>query len=132
VIDCFLSFQPPPFGAASFQGHRGGSRNQDDSAGIRGRGTDPRDVPHLTKPVGAILWAWGLPAQGGGGGRRTPGLVVDGIVRYPVAERWVDHVERGLDESITVLLEEVWEWTAGAGPGDDVSILAVEIDGKAR
>ncbi|NOZ94327.1 MAG: response regulator [Acidobacteria bacterium] len=37
-----------------------------------------------------------------------------------------------LDESIAVLLEEVWEWTAGAGPVDDVSILAVEIDWKAR
>ncbi len=38
-------------------------------------------------------------------------------------------LDRGLDESITLLLERVWEWTGGAGPADDVSILAVEIGG---
>ena len=35
----------------------------------------------------------------------------------------------GLDDSITLLLEKVWDWGGGTGPDDDVSILAIEIDG---
>jgi sigma-B regulation protein RsbU (phosphoserine phosphatase) len=33
-----------------------------------------------------------------------------------------------LDASITRLLDDVWDWMGGTGPGDDVSILAIEID----
>ena len=33
-----------------------------------------------------------------------------------------------LDESITHLLDDVWDWMGGTGPGDDVSILAIEIE----
>jgi sigma-B regulation protein RsbU (phosphoserine phosphatase) len=38
-------------------------------------------------------------------------------------------MDRGLVESIDVLLREVWDWSGGKGPGDDVSILAIEIEG---
>ena len=34
-----------------------------------------------------------------------------------------------LDTSVTCLLDDVWNWMDGTGPGDDVSILAVEIEG---
>ena len=34
-----------------------------------------------------------------------------------------------LDSSISRLLDDVWDWTGGTGPGDDVSVLAVEIEG---
>ncbi len=34
-----------------------------------------------------------------------------------------------LDASITRLLDDVWDWTGGTGPGDDVSVLAIEIEG---
>lgn len=37
--------------------------------------------------------------------------------------------DRDLDESINHLLDEAWAWTGGAGPNDDVTILAIEIDG---
>ena len=33
-----------------------------------------------------------------------------------------------LDASITHLLDDVWDWMGGTGPGDDVSVLAVEIE----
>jgi serine/threonine protein phosphatase PrpC len=38
-------------------------------------------------------------------------------------------MDRGLDESIDFLLTEVWDWGGGKGPDDDVSILAIEIEG---
>jgi len=31
--------------------------------------------------------------------------------------------------SITCLLDDVWDWTGGTGPNDDVSILALEVEG---
>jgi sigma-B regulation protein RsbU (phosphoserine phosphatase) len=34
-----------------------------------------------------------------------------------------------LDASITRLLDDVWDWMGGTGPGDDVSVLAIEIEG---
>jgi len=34
-----------------------------------------------------------------------------------------------LNASITRLLDDVWDWMGGTGPGDDVSILAIEIEG---
>ena len=34
-----------------------------------------------------------------------------------------------LDASVTRLLDDVWGWMGGTGPGDDVSVLAIEIDG---
>jgi len=34
-----------------------------------------------------------------------------------------------LDASITRLLDDVWDWVGGTGPGDDVSVLAIEIEG---
>ena len=34
-----------------------------------------------------------------------------------------------LDASITSLLDDVWDWKGGTGPDDDVSILAIEIEG---
>ncbi len=37
--------------------------------------------------------------------------------------------DRSLEESLEVLLEGVWGWGEGRGPGDDVSILAVESGG---
>jgi sigma-B regulation protein RsbU (phosphoserine phosphatase) len=37
--------------------------------------------------------------------------------------------DENLDASISLLLDDVWEWTGGKGPGDDVSILAIEIEG---
>lgn len=36
--------------------------------------------------------------------------------------------DEDLDESITSLLDQVWDWGGGVGPGDDVSILAIEIE----
>jgi sigma-B regulation protein RsbU (phosphoserine phosphatase) len=38
-------------------------------------------------------------------------------------------MDRSLAESIDFLLGEVWEWAGGKGPDDDVSILAIEIEG---
>jgi len=47
-------------------------------------------------------------------------------------DRTAQHLQscfhQDLDESITSLLAQVWEWGGGSGPGDDVSILAVEIE----
>ena len=34
-----------------------------------------------------------------------------------------------LDASITRLLDDIWDWMGGTGPGDDVSVLAIEIKG---
>jgi len=34
-----------------------------------------------------------------------------------------------LDASITRLLDDVRDWMGGTGPDDDVSVLAIEIDG---
>ena len=34
-----------------------------------------------------------------------------------------------LDASVTRLLDDVWDWMGGTGPDDDVSVLAIEIDG---
>jgi len=33
-----------------------------------------------------------------------------------------------LDASITRLVDDVWDWIGGTGPGDDVSVLAIEIE----
>ncbi len=38
-------------------------------------------------------------------------------------------MDTGLDESIDFLLTEVWDWGGDKGPDDDVSILAIEIEG---
>ncbi len=38
-------------------------------------------------------------------------------------------MDRGLVESIDFLLGEVWDWGGSKGPDDDVSILAIEIEG---
>jgi len=38
-------------------------------------------------------------------------------------------MDRSLTESIDFLLTEVWDWAGGKGPDDDVSILAIEIEG---
>ena len=35
--------------------------------------------------------------------------------------------DRSLEESLDLLLKEVWTWGEGRGPGDDVSILGIEI-----
>jgi sigma-B regulation protein RsbU (phosphoserine phosphatase) len=67
-------------------------------------------------------------------------LVSDGIpeAHVPGGEEYGDErvaetlercLDRDLDTSIDHLLEDVWSWTGGAGPNDDVTILAVEIDG---
>jgi len=66
-------------------------------------------------------------------------LVSDGIpeAHVPGGEEYGDErvahtlercFDRDLDESINHLLDDVWAWTGGAGPNDDVTILAVEID----
>jgi len=34
-----------------------------------------------------------------------------------------------LDASIARLLDDVWDWMGGTGPADDVSVLAIEIEG---
>jgi sigma-B regulation protein RsbU (phosphoserine phosphatase) len=47
-----------------------------------------------------------------------------------VAEMLQGLLDEDLDASITTLLDQVWEWGGGMGPGDDVSILALEIDGS--
>jgi serine phosphatase RsbU (regulator of sigma subunit) len=46
-----------------------------------------------------------------------------------VAQLLLGCLDQDLDTSITRLLDEVWKWTGGTGPNDDVSILAVEIEG---
>jgi sigma-B regulation protein RsbU (phosphoserine phosphatase) len=67
-------------------------------------------------------------------------LVSDGIpeAHVPGGEEYGDErvaqtlercLDRDLDASIDHLLEDVWSWTGGAGPNDDVSLLAIEIDG---
>ena len=35
---------------------------------------------------------------------------------------------KDLEASITTLLDRVWEWGGGKGPGDDVSVLALELE----
>ncbi len=37
--------------------------------------------------------------------------------------------DKDLDVTVTRLLDDVWDWMGGTGPGDDVSVLAIEIDG---
>ena len=37
--------------------------------------------------------------------------------------------DEDLDATVTLLLDDVWGWMGGAGPGDDVSVLAIEIEG---
>jgi len=44
-----------------------------------------------------------------------------------VAEKLQPLLDHDLDASISSLLDWVWEWGGGTGPGDDVSVLAVEI-----
>ncbi len=46
-----------------------------------------------------------------------------------IAEALQGCLDKDLDESIDALLQEVWAWGGGHGPNDDVSILAVEIEG---
>jgi sigma-B regulation protein RsbU (phosphoserine phosphatase) len=38
-------------------------------------------------------------------------------------------MDQSLTESIDFLIEEVWDWAGAKGPDDDVSILAIEIEG---
>ena len=67
-------------------------------------------------------------------------LVSDGIpeAHVPDGEEYGDErvahtllglLDTDLDASIGHLLDDVWAWTGGAGPNDDVTILAIEIDG---
>ncbi len=37
--------------------------------------------------------------------------------------------DKDLDATVTRLLDDVWKWMGGTGPGDDVSVLAIEIEG---
>jgi sigma-B regulation protein RsbU (phosphoserine phosphatase) len=69
------------------------------------------------------LFSDGIPEAHESGGEEY------GIER--IAETLQACFDLDLDESITSLLDRVWEWGGGTGPGDDVSILAVEI-GAAR
>ena len=36
--------------------------------------------------------------------------------------------DKDLDATVTLLLDDVWDWMGGTGPGDDVSVLAIEIE----
>jgi sigma-B regulation protein RsbU (phosphoserine phosphatase) len=46
-----------------------------------------------------------------------------------IIEALVPALDRDLDDSIEDLLRHVWTWGGGGCPGDDVSVLAVEISG---
>ena len=50
--------------------------------------------------------------------------------RIQVAEGGAKALEMIEDEAFDlVLLDDVWDWMGGTGPGDDVSVLVVQIEG---
>ncbi len=108
------------------------------------RGCEPRVLDNTGPPIGLLPSI--VPVTNSEGTLKLePGdrlyIVTDGIPEAEGTEeeefgmeRLTDHLQdlagQSLEESLDAVVVRVQEWCGDKGPGDDISMLAVEIDGQ--